>query len=134
MFRKNFFICGLTGWCMEIIFTSIGSFFHEDMRLIGHTSLWMFPIYGLAAFIKPVYRFIQKLPALFRGIIYTCGIFSCEYLTGMTLKKYHLCPWDYSQSPFNINGIIRLDYAPFWLFAGLLFERIVIKDKTQSKI
>jgi len=119
---------------MEIIFTSIGSFFRQDMRLIGHTSLWMFPIYGLAAFIKPVYRFIKKLPVLFRGIIYTCGIFSCEYLTGMTLKKYHLCPWDYSQSPFNINGIIRLDYAPFWLFAGLLFERIVIKAKPQQKI
>ena len=129
MFRKNFFICGLTGWCMEIIFTSISAFFHQDLRLIGKTSLWMFPIYGLAAFIKPIYTFIKKFPVFVRGFIYTCGIFSCEYLTGSVLKKYHLCPWDYSQSPFNINGIIRLDYAPFWLLAGLIFERILTKNQ-----
>ncbi len=128
MFRRNFFICGLTGWCMEIIFTSIGAFFRQDLRLIGRTSLWMFPIYGLAAFIKPVYTFIKKLPTFIRGAIYTCGIFFCEYLTGTVLKKYHLCPWDYSQSPFNINGIIRLDYAPFWLLAGLIFEHILTNN------
>ena len=23
--RRNFFICGLTGWCLEILFTSIGN-------------------------------------------------------------------------------------------------------------
>ena len=129
MFRKNFFICGLTGWCLEIIFTSVGAFLHQDLRLIGQTSLWMFPIYGMAAFIKPVYNSIKKLPMLLRGSIYTCGIFACEYITGMILKKHQLCPWDYSQSPTNIDGVIRLDYAPFWLFAGLLFERIVTRGE-----
>ncbi len=128
MFYKNFFLCGLTGWCMEIIFTSISAFSKKDFRFIGHTSLWMFPIYGLAAFIKPVYRLIRKLPAFFRGSIYSLGIFACEYTSGMLLKKHHLCPWDYSHSPVNINGVIRLDYAPFWMLAGLLFERIVTKD------
>ena len=128
MFQKNFFICGLTGWCMEIIFTSINSFFQQDLRLIGQTSLWMFPIYGLAAFIKPIYAFIKNLPVIIRGFIYTCGIFSCEYLTGSILKKHRLCPWDYSKSPFNINGLIRLDYAPFWLLAGLIFEHILINN------
>ena len=46
---RNFFICGLAGWCMEIVFTSFGTFLHGDPRLLGHTSLWMFPIYGMAA-------------------------------------------------------------------------------------
>ena len=128
MFRKNFLICGLTGWCMEIIFTSIGAFQKKDWRLIGQTSLWMFPIYGLAAFIRPVYRLIKNLPALVRGSIYSVGIFACEYASGMLLKKHHLCPWDYSKSPANINGVIRLDYAPYWALAGLLFERIVTRD------
>lgn len=128
MFRKNFLICGLTGWCMEIIFTSIGAFQKKDLRLIGQTSLWMFPIYGLAAFINPVYRLIKNLPIFIRGGIYSVGIFACEYATGTLLKKHHLCPWDYSQSPVNINGVIRLDYAPYWMLAGLLFERIVTRD------
>ena len=128
MVRKNFFICGLTGWCIEIIFTSLGAFLQGDLRLIGQTSLWMFPIYGLAAFIKPLYEVIKKLPLLLRGCIYSFCILICEYISGMLLKKHHLCPWDYSNSPTNINGVIRLDYAALWALAGLLFERIVTRD------
>ena len=35
---RNFLICGLTGWCMEILFTSVGSLARHDGRLIGQTS------------------------------------------------------------------------------------------------
>ena len=128
MFRKNFFICGLTGWCIEIIFTSLGAFLQGDLRLIGQTSLWMFPIYGLAAFIKPLYEVIKKLPLLLRGCIYSFCILICEYISGMLLKKHHLCPWDYSKAKYNLKGVIRLDYAALWALAGLLFERIVTRD------
>lgn len=31
--RRNFFICGLTGWCLEILFTSIGNCSRHDLRL-----------------------------------------------------------------------------------------------------
>ena len=86
MFRKNFFICGLTGWCIEIIFTSLGAFLQGDLRLIGQTSLWMFPIYGLAAFIKPLYEVIKKLPLLLRGCIYSFCILICDYIIGMLFK------------------------------------------------
>lgn len=125
MFPKNFFICGLTGWCMEIVFTSLGAIRKKDMRLIGRTSIWMFPIYGMAALIKPFYQLIKTKPALIRGGIYSLGIFGFEYVSGSILKKHHLCPWDYSKVPTNINGVIRLDYAPLWMAAGLLFERIL---------
>lgn len=124
---RNFCICGLTGWCMEILFTSAGSLLKKDHRLIGQTSVWMFPIYGMAACIRPIYRIIKKMPPLFRGGIYTLGIFSFEYLTGTLLKKHHICPWDYSGAKANIDGVIRLDYAPFWMAAGLLFERILLR-------
>lgn len=124
---RNFFICGLTGWCMEILFTSAGSLLKKDGRLIGQTSVWMFPIYGMAAFIRPVYQIIKKLPVLSRGAIYSLGIFSFEYLSGTFLKKHEVCPWDYSDAKANIDGVIRLDYAPFWMAAGLLFERILVR-------
>lgn len=126
MFTKNFFICGLTGWCMEILFTSFHSFQNHDFRLKGETSVWMFPIYGLAAFIRPIYHLIKKKPPLIRGGFYALGIFSCEYLSGSFLKKHHICPWDYSNAKSNINGLIRLDYAPFWMAAGLIFEKILL--------
>lgn len=130
MLGKNFCICGLTGWCMEILFTSAGSLLKHDKRMIGQTSLWMFPIYGMAAIISPLYKLIKEKPVLMRGSIYTLGIFSFEYLSGIFLRKYHLCPWDYSDAKTNVNGVIRLDYAPLWMAAGLLFERILIHEKT----
>lgn len=123
--QRNFFICGLTGWCLEILFTAMGSIHKKDFRMIGQTSIWMFPIYGTAAIIKPVYRHIKKFPVFIRGMIYSAGIFCFEYASGSLLKKHHLCPWDYSHAPANINGVIRLDYAPVWMAAGLIFERIL---------
>ena len=87
MITKNFFVCGLTGWCMEILFTSTGSFLKQDKRLIGRTSVWMFPIYGTAAVIAPLYHSIKNLPALLRGCIYSVGIFSFEYISGTFLKR-----------------------------------------------
>lgn len=124
---QNFLICGLTGWCMEILFTSMDCVRKHDGRLIGHTSLWMFPIYGMAAFISPIYKKIKGKPALVRGLLYTLGIFSFEYFSGTLLKKHQLCPWDYSTARANVDGVIRLDYAPFWMAAGLLFERILVR-------
>ena len=128
MLKKNFLICGLTGWCMEILFTSLHSIPKKDFRLKGQTSLWMFPIYGMAAFIKPLYRLIRKKSILIRGSIYSFFIFLGEYLSGTFLKKRGLCPWDYSDAKANINGVIRLDYTPFWMIAGLIFERILLRS------
>lgn len=130
----NFFICGLTGWCIEILFTSIGSLSKKDGRLIGQTSVWMFPIYGMAFCIRPIYQLIKNLPTFFRGLIYSIGIFSFEYLSGSLLRKHNLCPWDYSNAATNINGLIRLDYAPLWMAAGLLFERLLTRDTTPKTI
>ncbi len=35
----NFFKCGVTGWCLEVMFTSMESILARDWRLIGRTSL-----------------------------------------------------------------------------------------------
>ena len=117
-----FFRCGLYGWAMEILWTGFHSILRKDPTLTGRSSLWMFPIYGSAALIGPIYRHISSLPVMARGVIYMCGIFAVEYLTGSLLNLFHLCPWDYSHAPLNIHGIIRLDYAPVWFCAGLIFE------------
>ncbi len=92
---------------------------------MGQTSLWMFPIYGMAAVIAPVSRHLTRCPMLLRGAIYSVGIFTGEYVSGSFLKKHKMCPWDYSKAKANINGLIRLDYAPLWMFAGLTFEKIL---------
>lgn len=39
---------------------------------------------------------------------------------------------DYSGRHFQINGVIRLDYAPLWFFCGLLFEYLNQKNGSTS--
>ena len=134
-FAKNFLRCGLVGWCMEIIFTSLNALRHRDMRLHGTTSIWMFPIYGCAALLEPVSRLLKSRSVWVRGLTYMTLIFSTEYLTGALLQKHSMCPWDYKRSRFHIKRIIRLDYAPCWFAAGLFFEWLLRpKHSTCSRL
>lgn len=123
--KKNFVICGIFGWCIEILWTAFEKFRRRDMKLIGNTSIWMFPIYGMASFFVPIYRFIKNANVVVRGFVYMLSIFTAEYITGYILKKRNMCPWDYSKAKYNINGLIRLDYAPLWFLVGLVFEKLV---------
>lgn len=137
-FFYNFFKCGVAGWCMEIVVTSFESIAARDMRLMGRTSLLMFPIYGMGAFLGPIScgidRWIGEAGTLTRkdkfwrhGFSDMVLIFCAEYVCGTFLKARNMCPWDYSGRMFNIDGLIRLDFAPCWFAAGLLFERITLR-------
>ena len=53
---KKFLTCGVVGWCLEIIFTAACTMKKHDIRLKGNTSLWMFPIYGMAVLLQPLSR------------------------------------------------------------------------------
>lgn len=109
---------------MEVFWTGMHSLIKKDYTLSANTSIWMFFIYGLAVFLEPICDMLMNYPVYLRGGVYVVCIFSIEYLTGSFLKSAKLCPWDYSHSKYNVAGIIRLDYAPAWFVAGLLFERI----------
>ena len=130
MQKKDFFLCGFTGWCLEILWTGLHSLVTGHFTMMGKTSLLMFPIYGLAALIRPAYYKLARFPVMVRGIIYSCGIFFVEFLSGSFFQKLHICPfrafgicpWDYSHVPLQYKGVIRLDYAPLWFFTGLFFE------------
>ncbi len=133
----NFFKCGVAGWCLEVLFTAVDSVMAHDWRLMGTTSLLMFPIYGLGALLAPLARGVDRWLAVLpgkvlsirdrvirHGMIYMVLIFTMEYLSGMFLRSKGICPWDYTGRQTNINGLIRLDFAPLWFLMGLLFEYI----------
>lgn len=143
----NFCRCGIAGWCLEVIFTSVDSVMAGDFRLMGQTSLLMFPIYGMGAFLLPIGSFIDRwltgLPGFEKagedvispagrmvrhGLIYMVLIFTAEYITGLWLTGLGICPWDYSRWPDQVNGVIRLNFAPLWFLTGLLFE-VITKEK-----
>jgi len=35
--------------------------------------------------------------------------------------------FDFSQFQYNVLGLITLEYAPFWLLSGLIFEQILLR-------
>jgi uncharacterized membrane protein len=127
MMKQNFFRCGLIGWCLEVFWTGLHALRVRDSKLTGTSSLWMFPIYGCAAFLRPIMEHLKDRPVLKRGCIYMVLIFLGEYISGSLLKRKNACPWDYSKSPFQMNGVIRLDFAPVWFLVGLLYERLLTK-------
>ena len=127
-FAKEFALCGLIGWCSECFWTGLYAIReHKDRKLTCRTSVWMFPIYGMAAVLRPLSQILRKANTLVRGLVYTACIFGTEYVTGRLLQKHQACPWDYSKARFNIRGVIRLDYAPVWFALGLIYERILKK-------
>ncbi len=131
-FFQNFLICGLCGWCMECLWTGINSIRrHSDKTLSCHTSVWMFPIYGMAACLSPICNKLKDHNTLLRGGVYAIFIYAAEFTSGVLLKKHNACPWDYSKAKLNYKGVIRLDYAPLWFIAGLFFEKILGRNLTR---
>ena len=128
--ENNFVKCGLAGWTAELCYSSlIARAKDNDKRMMGHTSLYMFPIYGMAAAIGPIKRELCRHSPLFkksplcRGGLYTGLIFLTEYCSGRFLRRMGRCPWDYSDAKLNVDGLIRLDFAPLWFALGLFFEK-----------
>ena len=122
--KKRFLIYGIAGWILEIIWTGLGSLLAGDLTLRCKTYLWMLPIYGMAVFMEPVYHKIKTYSWVARGFVWMIVIFAIEYCSGLTLKTMvGVYAWNYSDTPLHIGGLIRLDYAPVWFAAGLLFEK-----------
>lgn len=114
------------GWCMEIVWTGLGSLIEKDLRLIGYTNIWMFFVYGSAVLLEPLHEIIKNWKLPFRGMIWVIIIWGIEYTSGLSFKRIlGVQPWLYF-GPFSVDGLIRLDFAPVWFIAGIIFERIHI--------
>ena len=140
----RFFLYGALGWCAEVLWTALyelvaGTRKHptdvrvrvpmtpaERWRLAGHTYLWMFPLYGLGGLaFEPCHEAVRAWPWPRRGLGWAVLVFAVEYVVGRGLRRVTgRCPWDYSYARWNVDGVIRLDYAPVWFAFGLALERV----------
>lgn len=140
----QFLVYGALGWSAEIVWTAMWSLLsgerhdvaypggrvrlsrEERLRLLGHTYLWMFPVYGFGGLLfGPCHEALRAWPWFARGLVWTLAIFAVEYLAGRLLARLTgRCPWDYSYSRYHLHGFIRFDYAPVWFGFGLLLERV----------
>ena len=116
----RFVIYGLVGWCIECIFTSVMDLASGagDLRLMGYSYLWMHPIWGLGLMLgERLMGVLQRagLNRVTRAFIGMGVCFAVEYTMGALLVALiGRAPWDYSAAMFNVDGLVRLDYAPFW--------------------
>lgn len=121
---KRFFIYGLVGWGMGVVWTGLGSLFNGDLRLESFTNLWMFFIYGSAVFLEPIHDTISKWRWPVRGFMWVILIWGIEYTSGFLLTNLlGVSPWVYDGA-FAVDSLVRLDYAPAWFIAGMIFERL----------
>src|SRR5947209_8054547 len=107
------------GVCMEIVFTAVCLFKTEhDPRLMGYSYVWMLPVYACVPFFLDLLQpLLRKQSLTLRLGIYTVFIYGGEYASGFLLRRFlGVCPWEthYHGSPFSVDDLIRLDYAPAW--------------------
>lgn len=124
---QRFIIYGIAGWATEVLFTGLGDFIDSgDPALKARTHFWMFPITAVACLLMElVLLHFSGAPFLLRAPLHIIVIYAVEYLSGATLYyTMKARPWDYSGRGWDVQGFIRLDYAPFWLLAAWLFERV----------
>lgn len=121
----RFIVFGVVGIFGEVVFTSLLNLVRDrSFRLKGFSFLWMFPIYGVIAFIfEPVHNVIGGQGWFFRGLSYMLIIYGIEYAAGALLKKIAGGPvWHY-KGRYQLHGHINFFFAPLWFFVGLLVER-----------
>lgn len=118
---------GCFGLLMELLFTAIRQRVFADKRnLMGHTSLWMFPIYALGL----TYGFDVVQWAFpndyIRYLIYPLCIWAVEYVVGTFALSRGIRIWDYRYLPDNLHyrGIVSWVHYPIWIVLGIIVEII----------
>lgn len=116
MKKYPFLFCGFTGLCLEILWTGLHSLLRGDASMKGTTSLLMFPIYGCASLILPVYKKLKSLPALLRGsfilpdftwqnlpAVLSCRLFTCApgTIPECPISTKESSVWTISRSGFS---------------------------------
>jgi hypothetical protein len=111
-------IHGVAGLLAELAFTGV--------RGRPRTSLWMLPVYALAApLFEPLHNRLRGASPARRMSAYALGFSAVEYGGGRALRRARgSAPWDYSHARLHVDGLVRAGYLPVWAVAGLGCEHL----------
>jgi hypothetical protein len=118
---------GVFGMVIEICFTAARDLIQKkQLNLMGHTSLWMFPVYALG--LSYGFDFVINLVEtdIVRYLTYPFWIWAVELMIGIPALYFRLRLWDYSYLPkwLHWRGIISFAHYPLWAGFGILVELI----------
>ncbi|KAM9323929.1 transmembrane protein 229B [Gastrophryne carolinensis] len=131
------YIYSIHGYVCEVLFTAFWDFaVSRDRRFRGVSSLWALFIYGLAMLgVEHMYLSLRfHCGFLLRSVLYTVWVYFCEFTSGLILRNFRACPWDYSHYKFNFKGLVTLEYAPFWLLGCVVLEKFLINHTLRLRL
>ena len=118
---------GSFGLLTEVFFTAIkNAIVEKKANLMGHTSLWMLPIYayGLSYGLDFVKYYLPNDAV--RYFTYPLWIWGVEMAVGLPATKLGVRIWDYGYLPdkWHWNRIISFAHFPLWILFGILAETV----------
>lgn len=118
---------GMFGLFVELCFTSMRDLvIKKQWSLVGHTSIWMFPIYALG--LSYGFDFVIQLISndMLRYLTYPLWIWGVELAVGIPTSKREIRLWDYRYLPrwLHWKGIISFAHYPLWIGFGIMVELI----------
>ncbi|GFN85048.1 transmembrane protein 229b-like [Plakobranchus ocellatus] len=123
-------IYALHGYATEVMFTALWEFVvNLNWKFPGITSVWSFPIYGFSGMVcERMYEHMSQrgYPLIVRGLVYTLWTYCWEFSTGLILKQFGACPWDYTPFHGDFMGLVTLEYAPLWFLGAILQEKVIL--------
>ncbi|XP_028826586.1 transmembrane protein 229b [Denticeps clupeoides] len=128
---SRWYLYAIHGYFCEVMFTAAWEFVvNRNWKFPGVTSVWALFIYGTCILIveRMYLRLRPRCPVLLRCLIYTLWTYLWEFGTGLLLRQFDACPWDYSQFRYNFMGLITGEYAVPWFCASFIVERLVIRN------
>ncbi|XGW12021.1 hypothetical protein V3C99_013026 [Haemonchus contortus] len=133
---ERLFLYGLLGFAAEVCFTATWEAVeHGNRKLIGVTSMYIFFVYGLSILLLEKLYLILKdiIPLPLRAAIYVLVCYCWEFSTGLFLKRWDACPWDYeSYFHYHFMGLITFEYIPVCQL-GLLRRNLVPSQSAVDK-
>ncbi|XP_069566787.1 transmembrane protein 229b [Brachyistius frenatus] len=127
---SRWYLYAIHGYFCEVMFTAAWEFaVHRNWKFPGVTSVWALFIYGTCILtVERMYLALRgRCPVLLRCTIYTLWTYLWELGTGLLLRQFDACPWDYSGFRYNFMGLITAEYAVPWFCASFIVERLVIR-------
>nr|XP_025725637.1 transmembrane protein 229B isoform X2 [Callorhinus ursinus] len=128
---SRWYLYAIHGYFCEVMFTAAWEFvLNFNWKFPGVTSVWALFIYGTSILIveRMYLRLRGRCPLLLRCLIYTLWTYLWEFTTGLILRQFNACPWDYSQFDFDFMGLITLEYAVPWFCGSLIMEKFIIRN------
>ena len=126
----RFYIYAIHGYATEVMFTALWEFVvNFNMKLPGVTSVWSFPIYGISVLVvEQLYLCMEprQVPLMLRCLVYTLWTYCWEFSTGLFLRQFDACPWDYTPFHGDFMGLVTLEYLPLWYLGAMFLETVII--------